>query len=184
MDVYYLINTERLLIRRLEKKDAKEFFDYRAMPEIYRYQSWKPTHINEAEEFIDLNIGVVPNTPDAWLQLAICLKDGRLIGDMGIHFLDDDQIEIGYTLSPDAQGNGYASEAVSAVVSYIFSELKKHRVTASVDPDNVHSIKLLERIGFRKEAHFIKSYRMDDRWCDDCIYAMLEEDWKQQWKHY
>jgi RimJ/RimL family protein N-acetyltransferase len=117
------------------------------------------------------------NTPNTWLQLAICLKEGKMIGDIGIHFMEDGyQIEIGYTLSPEHQGNGYALEAVKAIIKYAFTELKKHRIIASVDPDNIQSVKILERIGFKKEAHFIKSFRMNDQWYDDCIYAMLEDN--------
>jgi RimJ/RimL family protein N-acetyltransferase len=111
--------------------------------------------------------------------LAVCLKAGQLIGDIRIYFLDGDfQVEIGYTISLDYQGNGYAVEAVKAVIEYLFSDLMKHRVTASVDPDNKKSIRLLEKIGFRKEAHFIKSFRMYDIWYDDCVYAILTDEWK------
>lgn len=178
MNNFIIIKTDRLFIRILEMKDKEDFFKYRSMPEIYQYQSWRPKLISEIVDFINKNADVCPNTENTWLQLAVSLNEGQMIGDIGIHFMDDDQIEIGYTLSPEYQGNGYALEAVKAVINYAFSELKKHRITASVDPDNIQSIKLLERIGFRKEAHFIKSFRMDDQWYDDCIYAMLEDEWK------
>lgn len=173
------IRTGRLIIRTLEMKDKEAFFKYRSLPEIYQYQSWRPINISEIEEFINKNISVCVNKANSWLQLAVCLKEGQMIGDIGIHFMDDDyQIEIGYTLSPEYQGNGYAQEAVKAVIDYSFTELKKHRVTASVDPDNIKSIKLLEKIGFRKEAHFIKSFNLNNQWYDDCIYAILEDEWK------
>lgn len=172
------IKTQRLLIRILDMKDKESFFKYRSLPEIYRFQSWKPKTINEIEEFIMKNIAIIPNEVDSWLQLAICLHNGQMIGDIGVHFLDDYQIEIGYTLSPEYQGRGYAVEAVRGIVNYVFITLRKHRITASVDPDNHASIRLLEKIGFRKEAHFIKSFHMDDRWFDDCIYSILEDEWK------
>lgn len=178
--INFMIRTDRLLIRIPEMKDKEDFFEYRSMPEIYQYQSWKPKRISEIEEFINKNVTVNPNTEHTWLQLAVCLKEGQMIGDIGIHFLEENQIEIGYTLSPKYQGKGYALEAVKAVINYSFSEWKKHRITASVDPDNIHSVKLLERIGFKKEAHFIKSFRMDDQWYDDCIYAILRDEWKAQ----
>ena len=174
------IETDRLLIRILEMKDKEDFFKYRSMPEIYKYQSWKPKFIREAEEFIIKNNAIYPNTPNTWLQLAVCLKEGQMIGDIGIHFMDDYQVEIGYTLSPEYQGNGYAYEAVKAIINYAFSKWKKHRIIASVDPDNIQSIKFLERIGFRKEAHFKRSFRMDDQWYDDCIYAILEVEWNTE----
>jgi len=177
MDKSLSFETERLSLRVLDIRDKEHCFQYRSLPEICRFQSWKPSGTEEIDAFIERNLLVIPNTPNTWLQLAVCLKDGRLIGDIGIHFLDDGfQAELGYTIAPDFQGRGYAEEAVRAATHFLFSSLMKHRITASVDPDNLKSIKLLEKIGFRKEAHFVKSYRMNDEWCDDCIYALLAEE--------
>jgi RimJ/RimL family protein N-acetyltransferase len=170
--------TERLVIRVLTLDDVQAFYEYHVLPEVSQYQGWRPRQLSDAEEFLHENTQVAVNTPHAWLQMAVCLKDGAMIGDVGIHFLDEFHAEVGYSLSPTYQGKGYAIEAVRAVVNYLFVDLKKHRVTASVDPNNTSSITLLEKLGFRKEAHFIKSFRMDDRWADDCIYAMLEEEWR------
>ncbi len=179
MKKFNFIETDRLIISTLKMKDKTEFFQYRSLPEVYQYQGWRPKDIEEIEEFINKNVSVCPNTKNTWLQLAVCLKEGKLIGDIGIHFIDDDyQIEIGYTLSPEYQGCGYAVEAVKAVINYAFTVFSKHRITASVDPDNIKSIKLLQKIGFRKEAHFIKSFRLGNKWYDDCVYAMLAEEWQ------
>ncbi len=172
------ISTERLQIRILMMEDKKDFFSYRSLPEVYKYQSWQPKDIKESEDFINNNDVSNLNFPNKWLQLAICLKTKQLIGDIGIHFLEDiQQVEIGYTLSPLYQGKGYAIEAVKSVINYLFIQLQKHRIIASVDPDNIKSIKLLEKLGLRKEAHFIKSFQIGDKWYDDCIYAILEEEW-------
>lgn len=179
MKQFNSIKTERLLIRKLEPKDENAFFQYRSLPEVCRYQSWRPQDLSEMEDFIRRNSEVHFNTGGTWTQLAVCHKEGQMIGDIGLHFLEDNcQVEIGYTLSPQCQGSGYATEAVKGIINYVFAELKKHRVTASVDPDNIKSIRLLERVGMRKEAHFIKSFPMDGKWYDDCVYAVLEKEWK------
>jgi RimJ/RimL family protein N-acetyltransferase len=179
MNTFTAITTDRLLLRKLEINDREDFFTYRSLPEVCEYQSFMPKNIREAGGFIS-NIPSESNIPNTWFQLAIVNKNEEmLIGDIGIHFLEDNaQVEIGYTLAPGHQGQGYAIEALKAVISYLFSELKKHRITASVDPNNIKSIRLLEKLDMRKEAHFIKSYRMGDMWVDDCIYAILEEEWK------
>lgn len=90
-------------------------------PEIYQFQSWKPKNIKEIEDFIIKNIAIAPNEVDSWLQLAVSLDNGQMIGDIGVHFLDDYQVEIGYTLSPEYQGRGHVLEAVKGIVNYIFS---------------------------------------------------------------
>lgn len=137
----------------------------------------KPKDIKETESFF-CGISILPNIQNTWFQLAVCTKENnRLIGDIGIHFLADDQTEIGYTIAPDFQGQGYAAEALNAVIGYLFIDLNKHRIIASVDPDNIKSIKLLIKLGMRKEAHFVKSIKMNGTWFDDCVYVILNEEW-------
>ncbi len=178
MDCFEPILTERLLIRKLEINDAQDFYKYRSLPEVYKFQSFKPKNTEDIKAFFE-GLSELPNIKNTWFQLAVCTKDeNKLIGDIGIHFLEDnEQIEIGYTLNPDFQGIGYGKEAVTAVIRYLFVVLGSHRIIASVDPDNKKLIRLLERTGMRKEAHFVKSIKTDDKWLDDCIYAILEEEW-------
>ena len=66
------------------------------------------------------------------------------------------------------------------MIDFLFISLEKHRVSASVDPRNVSSVRVLERVGLRKEAHFVKSFFMDEMWCYDCIYAVLKEEWRER----
>lgn len=171
------ILTERLCIRKLETRDAQDFFYYRSLPKVYQFQSFQPKGIEEVWEFYE-KISESPRIPNTWFQLAICEKaPNRIIGDIGIHTLADGfQVEIGYTLNPDYQGLGYAQEAVMAVIKYLFLKLGMHRVIASVDPDNKNSIRLLEKIGMRKEAHFVKSIYVNGLWSDDCIFALRREE--------
>ena len=63
-------------------------------------------------------------------------------------------------------------------IDYLFNSLSKHRIIASVDPQNVPSIRLLERLNFRQEAHFRESLLIDGKWVDDVIYGLLKKDWK------
>jgi RimJ/RimL family protein N-acetyltransferase len=171
---------DRLRLREIRLTDAKALLKYRSNPQIYEFQNWKPQTLEEAEGFICTKIAKEINIPNTWYQLGICSKaSNELIGDIGIHFpeYDDSLVEIGYTLSIESQGRGFATEAVSAVIDYIFTKLNKHRITASVDPRNTKSIALLERIGMRKEAHFRKSIWFNGEWTDDVVYAILEEEW-------
>jgi len=172
------IKTPRLVIRRIEINDKETLFSYRSLPEVALYQSWHPSSLTVVESFIQRTLDADPNKEDQWVQLAICLKDGTMIGDIGVHFIDEYQAELGYTLSPLHQHQGYAFEAVSVVIDELFLSFKKHRITASADPDNVNSIRLLEKLGFRKEAYFKKSFYLNGEWYDDVLYAILDEEWK------
>ena len=138
---------------------------------------------------LTVKIPFFPNTGDGthcWqaamrMALAVCLPDGAMIGDLWIHFLPDGmQAEIGYTLSPEHLGQGYATEAVGALLRYLFVQRGKHRVTVSVEPDHPRSQRLLERLGFRLEARYVQSVYQDGKWLDEQIYALLREEWEKR----
>ena len=174
------IQTSRLALRRLSPEDAPDVYSYRSDPQVSRYQLWRPRSLDDTRQFLEQLAEVEPDTPGTWLQLAImCRDDNTMIGDCGIRFPENDshQAELGITLRPSHQRRGFATEALSAVVAYVFESLHKHRAFASVDPRNLPSISLLNRVGMRREAHFHESILLDGEWLDDLIYAMLEHEW-------
>lgn len=173
------ITSQRLIIRPIQVNDARALFAYRRNAAVNKYQGWIPQTLEDAETFIQ-KTATEMNIPGTWFQLALLNKiDKKLIGDMGVHFKHErDQVELGFTIASDKQGQGLATEALQAVLSYLFVQMKKHRVTASVDPRNTASIRVLEKLKFRKEAHFIESYYMDGEWADDALYALLSKEWK------
>ncbi len=158
-------------------------FKYRSDPKICRYQSFIPSSLGDVEEFIDNLQSNAFDTTGTWFQFAIRLQEsGQLIGDIGTHFSADDprQVEIGFTVSPVYQGQGYGTEAVISVLDYLLGSLQKHRVYASVDPRNEPSVALLKRVGMRQEAHFLKSLWFKGEWSDDMVFGILESDWKSR----
>ncbi|MBB6243804.1 GNAT family protein [Rhodanobacter sp. MP1X3] len=175
------LTTTRLRLDGLRREDAEVLFRYRADPEVSRYQGWRPAFVDDARRFIEACHAVAPDTPGTWFQRAIrWSRTDELIGDVGLHFVADAEaaVELGISLSPSYQKRGIATEALNAVLGFVFDSLHKHRVFGSVDPRNHASIKLLEGVGMRKEAHFRESLRMDGEWADDVIYAMLDREWQ------
>jgi len=173
-----MIETERAFLRTTEKEDNEQIFSYRSDSETNKYQGWIPKTINDVNEFIS-KIPKEFNKPETWFQLLIISKENdTIIGDVGIHFIDDYQCEIGCTLGKKHHGKGYASESLNGVINHLFNKFDKHRIVTSIDPMNIDSIKLVERLGFRKEAHFKKSLLINGKWVDDIIYAILKTEWK------
>ncbi|MGE5348253.1 MAG: GNAT family N-acetyltransferase [Actinomycetota bacterium] len=173
------ISAARLYLRPLVPADAMELFNYRSDPVINRYQGWVPACPEDAEQFIKTRVSPVINIQGTWFQYAVILKaTGKIIGDIGLHFFDNEnsQVELGCTLAGDYQCKGYAREALSEVISYLFSTLDKHRLIAVIDPENSRSINLFERLGFRKEAHFRKCRMLNGVWVDDLVYALLRDE--------
>lgn len=176
----YLIKTERLIIRLAEPEDAENIFSYRSDFVENMYQGWFPNSAEDVREYIK-NMPKVMDVANVCFQFVIILaSENRLIGDMGIIFTNHDnlQAEVGCTLHKEYQRKGYATEALKAMVLYLFETLDKHRIIASIDPRNRPSIQLIERLRFRKEAHFRESYYLRGEWVDDIIYAKLKSDWE------
>jgi len=175
------LTTARLTLRPLRVDDAAAVFRYRSRPEVYRFQRWEPHSVPDVEEVLR-STAENPDRPGTWFQLGIFRRDQEdLIGDCGLHFPQEDssQVEIGITLAPEHQGIGYAAEALRSVAGYVFDILGKHRVYGSVDPGNEASIRLLERLGMRREAHFVESLWFKGRWSDDIVYGLLAREWRR-----
>ncbi len=178
----HFISSERLYLTPLTEENAKEVFSYRSDKATNAYQSWIPEQLVEVKKWISKLDQHKFNTHGTWSQFGILeLRTNKLVGDLGIHFIGSEnrQIELGCTLNKLYHGKGYATEIMYAVISYLFSELNKHRIMASIDPANKASIALVERLGFRKEGRFIKSYFFKGEYVDDIIYAILSEEWIQ-----
>lgn len=178
------LHTNRLIIRPVKPEDKNGIFAYRSDKATNRYQGWIPDSIGDVEAFID-QVAKQVNQPGTWFQFVVVEKSSNIVaGDIGVHFIDDDgtQVEIGCTLHRDFQHRGYAAEALNRVIAYLFTELEKHRIIASIDPENKNAIRLVEGLGFRQEAHFVESLRINGKWVDDLVYAMLEKDWERMHK--
>lgn len=152
------LETERLVLRRLGPQDLEAFLDYRNDPEVARYQSWESFGRADAETMFREQQAVRPGEPGRWLQLAIERRDQPgLLGDCGfcLRNLPTEgarYAEIGFSLSPGHQGRGYATEAVAAIVDFLFRDLGVERVVAITDSRNTRSQALLRRLGLEREA--------------------------------
>ncbi|GAB4451351.1 MAG: GNAT family protein [Armatimonadaceae bacterium] len=175
--------TERLVLRPFRESDTVAFHAYRNDPEVARYQSWDVPYSGEqAQAFVAWAVQARADAVGEWYQTAIEQKDsGELIGDVGFLVRQDDprQAKIGYTLAREHQGNGFASEAVQEVLRYLFEERNLHRVTAECDTENTASFRLLERLRFRREAHFIESDFYKGRYASEYHYALLRREFSE-----
>lgn len=175
------IQTERLRIRELQRQDAAPMYEYRSNADIARYQSWQPASLSEVQEFIAINGERGELAPGSWHQLAIVSPEDLLIGDIGLHLLEDGrQLEIGITVAPAFQHRGIAGEALTAILDRLFSDCGVHRVSASVDPRNLRSVQLMRRLGFRAEAHHVQSVILRGEWTDDVRFAILAPEWRSR----
>lgn len=178
----YPVETSRLRLRPLRAEDLEALLDYHSKPEVHHYLPMGPM---DAETVL----GRIESGPWSWTTLedegdAIDLgvevsETGALIGDVMLAWVSrrNESGEIGYVFNPTHRGQGFATEAARAMLRLAFDELGLHRVIARVVADNGPSIALAERLGMRREAHCIESWRRDDRWTDEVHLAILRSEW-------
>lgn len=175
---------ERIVLRRFAMTDLATFVAYRSDSEVARYQGWDaPYPRASGKRMIRELLRQHPDTPGEWFQYAMELcATGELIGDLasGTDAGDSRQAEIGFTLRPQFQGQGYATEAAHTLLGYLFGARAKHRVTARCDPRNAASVAVLERIGMRREGHLVESTWAKGEWTDDLLFAILDREWRQR----
>jgi RimJ/RimL family protein N-acetyltransferase len=174
-----IIATDRLILRRFRAADAPVLAAYRSDPAVARYQSWDaPFPLGKAETAVANFIASDPDHP-GWFQYAVeRIEDRVLVGDVAVRLHDNrQQAEIGFTLATEHQKQGYATEAVRAVLDRLFRVQGLHKVTGECDARNVGSYSLLERLGFRREGLLRQQTYLKGEWTDDLIYGLLATEW-------
>ncbi|MCP3141733.1 GNAT family N-acetyltransferase [Pyxidicoccus xibeiensis] len=173
----------RLVLRRLRADDLEALVAYRNDPEVARYQSWSDYDAKRGSALIESMHGRQPGEP-GWFQFAIALKDtDALVGDCALRTDDDVRTgEIGFTLSRQHQGKGLGTEAVRALLGYTFDTLQMHRVIGVTDAKNTAAATVLERVGMRREGHYLENAWFKGAWGDEFLYALLGREWARATK--
>ena len=189
-----IIETPRLLLRPLTADDVPDLRRWLARDEIYTYWG-RPVSKGEREPetmFVDprpwvkrkpspdFKWGMVLKaTPSVSLTADSSLKReplGRVIGDISVFDIENSRMgSVGYRLDPDLWGNGYATEALQAVVRFIFTCTELDRLQATADVRNTASNRVLAKCGFVLEGT-IRRGKMVSTYCDYNIWGMLRED--------
>jgi RimJ/RimL family protein N-acetyltransferase len=179
------IQTERLFTRVMTPGDVDDVHSYLSDPEVCRYLLHEPRSRETVAERVAewSKMGRLAEAGDD-LQLALELITAgteavRVIGHVYFKLtgIDNMTAEIGWTLHPEFEGKGYATEAAESMLAYAFTELRLHRVIAELDPRNDASIALCLRLGMREEALFHEDLWLKGEWSDTGIYAILRAEW-------
>lgn len=154
--------------------DLQDLFEYLSDEKVVEYEPYKPMNIEEVKDELEWRI----STDE---MIAVELKDNhKMIGNVYLGKRDFNTLEIGYVFNKSYWGNGYAKESCKAVIDNAFTE-GVHRIFAECDPNNPNSWRLLEALGFQREAVFKKNvYFWTDEnelpiWKDTYVYSILEK---------
>lgn len=174
------IRTPRLVLRTITPDDAGVLLHIFGDPELTRYWGHPTLADRAAADSLVEEIRAGAASGEL-LQWGITLGEtGDLVGTCTLASLDRQhrRAEIGAALAPEHHGRGYAEEAVRAVIDHGLAKLDLHRITADVDPRNAPALRLVERLGFRKEGHLREHYRQHDEWQDGLLFGLLKREWE------
>ena len=173
------IETDRLLLRRLEMGAAQVIFDYGRDPEVARHVLWDAYEsVSECRSYIrSMQRRYRMGDPASW---GIVLKaTGRVVGTIGYmwHQEDHSSVEVGYSLARTLWNRGLMTEALRAVIAYSFDELHLNRVEAQHELTNPASGEVMKKCGMLREGTLRQRLRNKGRYVDVALYAILRDDY-------
>lgn len=161
-----ILKTERLVLRPPEDRDLDGLFAIFSNPLAMEFWSCLP-HTSKDET--QLQLDHMKSVWDGDGTQFMIEYNGVVIGEAGIW----KPPEIGYIFHPDYWRQGFATEALTAVIALAFHD-GLERITADIDPRNVASIALLEKLGFREFDRKSRTFKLGDTWCDSVYYELLK----------
>lgn len=176
------LTTERLVLRPLTMSDAGPLFDIFSDPEVMKYWDGSPWQsIEEAHDYI-LASKASLDEPEK-LVFGICDKsDHHLLGKcmlFNIHPTSR-RAEVGFGVAQSSWGKGVVFEAVSALLHFGFEAMQLNRIEAEIDPENIGSARLLEKLGFEQEGYLPERWIVDGRVSDSALFGLLAKQWYSQ----
>lgn len=177
------LETERFVLRAITLDDANDMFRIMSDPRVMRYFGSDPmTSIDQA---IDRAQGIqsafIEQSGVRWAITG--REDGQLIGTCGFWRLIKEHFraEIGYELAPARWGQGVMTEAVGAMLDFGFAHMGLHSVEAQIDPANIGSRRVLEKLGFVQEGYFRENYYQpsENIFSDTAVFSLLKASWKK-----
>ena len=172
------LESKRLRFRKLTNEDAPEILKLRGNPETMKYIP-RPlitdidgalAHIKMINDKIDENIDI---------NWAVTEKESdECIGIMGFYRTQPEHFrtELGYMITAEHWGKGYVTEAVTVLLDFAFNSLQFHSIEAVIDSRHTASERVLQKVGFIKEAHFKENFYYNNEFTDTVIYGLLKRN--------
>jgi RimJ/RimL family protein N-acetyltransferase len=177
------LETERLLIRPFEAGDLEAMQAIHGDPGVAQWLYNEPRTPDETQAHLDRKIaGAALAKEGDWLSAAATLREtGELVADLALQWVSEEHrcVEVGYIVNPAFAGQGFATEAASAFVRLSFEQFGMHRAIGRVEPRNGGSVRVLEKLGMRREAHFVENEWVKGEWQSELVFAILEREWRR-----
>ena len=173
-----VLESKRIQYKKILVTDAEDIFKIRSSDDVMKYMDTsKMVSRTESIKFIEsMDESFKKGNGINWGLIEKFTNN--FVGYFGFWRIDSKNCrgEIGYALCPESWGKGYMLETFRTLIKFGFEELNLHSIEANVNPENISSIKLLEKFGFKREAYFKENYFFNNEFKDSIIYSLLKSD--------
>jgi RimJ/RimL family protein N-acetyltransferase len=177
------LQTARLTLRPFTDADLDDLYAYQSLPEVATYVYWDARTREQSAASLATKTAQTSLAAegDTLALAAVSHEHRRVVGEVTLSWASAEhhQGEIGFVFNPRFQGRGFATEAALATLRLGFAGAGFHRIYGRCDALNTASARLMERLGMRREAHFVENEIFKGRWGDEFVYAMLESEWRK-----
>jgi RimJ/RimL family protein N-acetyltransferase len=179
--------TARLTLRPYQPDDLAFLHDMFGREDVCRYLPWPPMNLDQAKAKLEQRMQQRSITAEGHpiVLAAIETATGKQAGEfmLRLNSLPNLLGEIGWSIHPDAQGRGLATEGGLEMLRLGFEDLGLHRIMAGSDPRNAASVRVMEHLGLRREAVFLESELIKGEWLDEAVSAILASEWRERRRH-
>jgi len=173
----FILKGKNIFLRPPEFVDLRE---YTALINTsLRFSRWLGYPYKGKKRFAEY---VRPSQNGEYFRFLICRNDDRrVVGSIGLFLIERESFQsgcVGYMVGKPFWRRGYATEALQLILRFAFRTLKLHRVEANIQPDNVPSLALVKRAGFKLEGYSPRFLKIRGRWRDHERWAILAENWR------
>lgn len=177
-----VLETNDLIIKEIEFKDARDMYEYASLPEVGPMAGWE-THTSVRYSRMIIRMQREKNKGNIPAVFAIHLKDsGKMIGTCELYAFstDDKSAELGYTISPYYQNRGYATQAAKAMMEFGFNSIKLDRIICTTFPNNLASKRVIEKCDFRFVREKKNGYVLYDGTIHDLlVYELTKKEYEE-----
>jgi ribosomal-protein-alanine N-acetyltransferase len=176
------LETERCHLRAFIPDDIPAMFQLMSNAQVTRYLGRHPiASVDEAAQRVENFInGFGTQTHLVWA--IVCKETGAFLGNGTLWHLipEHDRAELGYILAPEAWGKGIATEVCQAIVQFGFTTMGLHSIEAQIDPENMGSRRVLEKLGFVQEGYYRENFYdpTQQQFTDTAVFSLLISKWR------
>ncbi len=174
------LHTPRLILRKMEKSDAADMYEYACDETVTKYLLWEP-HVNERFTLRYLSYIQSRYRAGEFYDWAIIEKSkNKMIGTCGFTSFDfpNNSAEVGYVLNPRFWHCGIAAEALFEVIRFGFNTLNLNRIEAKYMVDNVNSLRVMEKVGMTFEGISRKSMFVKGKYVSIGVCSILKSEFE------